>query len=323
MDAARDEKAAEGVALTQEPAVTSTESKSSETTATPKAGHQKKGHKGKKRHRKRKASKKVKEQDSSDSSDSDSTDSDDDESEDSSDEGEKRKHKSRSKRKKASKRKQKARKNKKSKKHDSSDSDADSDSESDSEDSEPVVRRQKKSRREVETESEDDESDGTPTVDIETQAAHLQQQLNALYLQLPQARSAGARNQVHIEDPSLTPSTGRRSRKSKKKGRKASKSRKRASMLEYKRVDQLWDSTIHNYKLTESAEGGEDEFEAYVFTVRRKFDWENKYRHTVVDIKSKPLREALAEVMKDVKGVSLVEEQPCVCDFLSQPRSCH
>ena len=71
--------------------------------------------------------------------------------------------------------------------------------------------------------------------------------------------------------------------------------------------------TIHNYKLTESAEEKVDIFNQYVFTVRRKFDWENKYKNTVVDIKSKMLREALQEVMKDVKGVSLVEDQPSVC----------
>ncbi|KAF9638151.1 putative aaa family atpase protein [Lasiodiplodia theobromae] len=87
---------------------------------------------------------------------------------------------------------------------------------------------------------------------------------------------------------------------------------KRASTLEFKRVDELWDSKIHNYKLTESAEDPADEFNAYIFTVRRRFDWENKYRNTVVDIKSKLLKEALQEVMKDVKGVSLVEEQPCI-----------
>lgn len=100
--------------------------------------------------------------------------------------------------------------------------------------------------------------------------------------------------------------------KGKKKGRKSSSSSKRASTLEFKRVDELWDSKIHNYKLTESAEDPADEFNAYIFTVRRRFDWENKYRNTVVDIKSKLLKEALQEVMKDVKGVSLVEEQPCI-----------
>ena len=74
--------------------------------------------------------------------------------------------------------------------------------------------------------------------------------------------------------------------------------------------------TIHNYKLTETAEDQEDEFDEFVFNVRRKFDWENKYKNTVVDIKSKILRDALQDVMKDVKSVSLVEDQPSVSSVL-------
>lgn len=46
--------------------------------------------------------------------------------------------------------------------------------------------------------------------------------------------------------------------------------------------------------------------------MRRRFNWENKYRDTVIDLKSKILREGLQELMKDVKSVSLVEEQPCL-----------
>lgn len=42
--------------------------------------------------------------------------------------------------------------------------------------------------------------------------------------------------------------------------------------------------------------------------MRRKFDWENKYMDTVVDIKSKHLRDALGKIMDGVKGVSLVQE---------------
>ena len=78
-------------------------------------------------------------------------------------------------------------------------------------------------------------------------------------------------------------------------------------------MDQLWDSSIHNYKLTETTEDADaDEYDQYVFTVRRKFDWENKYTDTVVDIKSKPLKEALTHVMGAVKGVSFAEETPSV-----------
>jgi hypothetical protein len=87
--------------------------------------------------------------------------------------------------------------------------------------------------------------------------------------------------------------------------------KKRASKIAYKRVDQLWDSSIHNYKLTETiADQGADEWDQYIFTVRRKFDWEHKYQETFVDIKSKSLKECLQHVMAGVKGVSLVQDTP-------------
>jgi hypothetical protein len=76
----------------------------------------------------------------------------------------------------------------------------------------------------------------------------------------------------------------------------------------------VWDSTIHNYKLTETVDDPDaDGWDQYIFTVRRKFNWENKYLETVVDIKSKHLRDALGKVMDNVKGVSLVQE-PAVVD---------
>lgn len=65
-----------------------------------------------------------------------------------------------------------------------------------------------------------------------------------------------------------------------KKAKKEKKvKKKRASKLEFKRVDQLWDSTIHNYKLTDTAEDEESsEYDQYLFNVRRTFDWEGKYK---------------------------------------------
>ncbi|KEF58304.1 uncharacterized protein A1O9_06230 [Exophiala aquamarina CBS 119918] len=84
---------------------------------------------------------------------------------------------------------------------------------------------------------------------------------------------------------------------------------KRASKVAYKRVDQLWDQGIHNFKLTETAKNtGEAVWDQYIFTVRRKFDWEQKYQGTVVDIKSTPLKDSLHHIMAGVKGVSLVGE---------------
>lgn len=92
---------------------------------------------------------------------------------------------------------------------------------------------------------------------------------------------------------------------------KSKEKKKRASKVAFKRVDQLWDQSIHNYKLTETVDDPDrDEWEQYIFTVRRRFDWEHKYQETFVDIKSKPLKDCLQHVMKDVKGVSLVQDTP-------------
>lgn len=75
----------------------------------------------------------------------------------------------------------------------------------------------------------------------------------------------------------------------------------------------VWDNTIHKFKLTETVDDPDaDEWDQYIFTVRRKFNWENKYQETVVDIKSKHLRDALGKVMDGVKGVSLVQEPAMV-----------
>jgi hypothetical protein len=78
---------------------------------------------------------------------------------------------------------------------------------------------------------------------------------------------------------------------------------------EFKRVDQVWDTKLRDYKLIESTAEQKDEFEC-VFTVRRRFDWEGKLRETLVDIKSKTLRGVLQEVLKECKCVSLVEDIP-------------
>ncbi|SPO01514.1 related to TOB3 (member of AAA-ATPase family) [Cephalotrichum gorgonifer] len=81
--------------------------------------------------------------------------------------------------------------------------------------------------------------------------------------------------------------------------------------VEFKRVDQVWDSTIHNYKLKDTTQSdATSKYEGFVFHVRRTFDWEGKYKTTYVDIKSKALRECLQEVIGNVKGLSLVEEAP-------------
>jgi hypothetical protein len=75
----------------------------------------------------------------------------------------------------------------------------------------------------------------------------------------------------------------------------------------------VWDSTTHQYKLTDTVDdSAANEYDEYLFTVKRQFDWKGKYTDTVVNVKSPLLKEALRSVLGDVKGVSLVEETPTV-----------
>ncbi|TVY65630.1 hypothetical protein LSUE1_G007682 [Lachnellula suecica] len=261
-------------------------------------------------------SKKGKEVVSSDSDDSDSSsdsDSEDDEQSSDSDEDsetetekEKRKRKAKKKAKQKAKDKRKGKGKRKARKEADSDSDSDSDPES-----------------EEEVLSEDDDEVADPNAELQQllQMQQLQQLQGGLGGQnwgalggQPGGRGgrgmggSAARIQAAKQAALLAGLDLNGSKKSKKakKGKK-----KRASKLEYKRVDQLWDSTIHNYKLTDTAEDEESsEYDQYLFNVRRTFDWEGKYKATVVDIKSKLLKEALNDVMDGVKGVSLVEETP-------------
>lgn len=83
------------------------------------------------------------------------------------------------------------------------------------------------------------------------------------------------------------------------------------NVLEFKRVDQVYDMKLRDWKLVESNNVQKDEFDC-VFTVRRRLDWEGKYKETQVDIKSKLLRNALQEIFKECKSISLVEDTPQV-----------
>ncbi|OAX79786.1 hypothetical protein ACJ72_05891 [Emergomyces africanus] len=220
---------------------------------------------------------------SSSSSSSDSSDSDSESSESESD--------SHQKKKKRAKEKQKEKKKAKARKQvSSSDNDDSETSEVDSEDDDKPTKKQKKAKAKKKAKKsrkpQEDESEEDDVEDLEEELRATQQKLQALRL-----KHSSQRTQLKIK----------------------SKKRKRASKVAFKRVDELWDDTIHNYKLTETVDDPDaNEWDQYIFTVRRKFDWENKYTDTVVDIKSKPLREALAHVMDGVKGVSLVQDTPIV-----------
>lgn len=50
-----------------------------------------------------------------------------------------------------------------------------------------------------------------------------------------------------------------------------------------------------------------------MFIVKRKFDWQNRFVKSVIDIKSEQLHELLRDhILKGIQGVSLVEEKPSV-----------
>ncbi|KFY44499.1 hypothetical protein V494_01456 [Pseudogymnoascus sp. VKM F-4513 (FW-928)] len=273
-------------------------------------------------------SKKAKEVDSSssDDSDSDSSDSSDDDSDDSSSSSSssssdseaetkkqkaKRKLKEKKKAKQKAKDKKKAKSKKKAQKDDSSDSDSDSDSSSSEEASDSL-----------EEDSSDDQDINTKLLQLQLLQQQLGQAVPPTYAFPPaggrglnrglrggRARGmAAARIQAQRNAKLGLDALGQKLKKDKKKSKK-----KRGSKLEFKRVDQLWDSTIHNYKLTDTAEDEESaEYDQYLFNVRRTFDWEGKYKTTLIDIKSKQLKEALNGIMDGVKGVSLVEEAPAI-----------
>ncbi|KAF2639508.1 hypothetical protein P280DRAFT_401901 [Massarina eburnea CBS 473.64] len=143
---------------------------------------------------------------------------------------------------------------------------------------------------------EETTAETTPADDLDTQIA-------ALQVQKQQLLAAAAALKTQTDAASVTAAATTDKKTASKKGKKNS--------LEFKRVDQVWDSKIRDYKYTESVEEQKDEFDS-VFTVRRRFGWDNKYIETQVDIKSKVLRNALQVIFKDCKSISLVEDKPSI-----------
>ncbi|KAL1955242.1 hypothetical protein VTO42DRAFT_8901 [Malbranchea cinnamomea] len=199
---------------------------------------------------------------------------------------------------------------------DSSDDDDDSSSEDEKARKKKKKKKSKRSQKKKDKEStQQGEAEAQPTEEqLKEEIRAAQQKLFALQLSKhnpnpPPVRRLNSRMPGFPVGDRALPADPNNANQQKAKGKKS----KRASKVAFKRVDQLWDSSIHNYKLTETVEDPDaDEWDQYIFTVRRKFDWENKYTETVVDIKSRPLRDALQHVMAGVKCVSLVQETPVV-----------
>ena len=158
-------------------------------------------------------------------------------------------------------------------------------------------RKSKSSTEDTELSSEDDE-DEDARGPSEAMIRQLQAQINRLKLD---RKNEKTRASSKIQKQLLSQLTMSRKGKKKKMKKVAA-----ASKVAYKRVDQLWDQALHDYKLTETVDRQEtDKFDQYIFTVRRKFDWEHKYQETSVDIRSKPLKDAISHILDGVKSIAL------------------
>jgi hypothetical protein len=270
----------------------------------------------------KKAAKKVAKDDSDSSDDSsDSSDDSSSESEDSSEEDKKQRRRRKAKRRAAL--KKKAKKHKKSR-HDSSDeSDSDSSDSSSEEESRRKRRKRKARKGRVEesddSESSDSEESSSDEEDVDANAnpgGISTDQFNALLSSLAlQGRAAPKRGAIGLgSSQAAALALGQRLKKQQQRHAKEKKKTrpKKGTTIDFKRVNHVWDTTVHNWKIVENEEEDADEFDEFAFIVRRKFDWDNHYTKTVVDIKSKLLKEALMEIMKDVQGETLEADEPSI-----------
>ncbi|MCJ1312116.1 hypothetical protein MMC25_005790 [Agyrium rufum] len=253
----------------------------------------------------------VVESSSSESSDSDS--SSDSESEDSESSSEEERRKKRSKRRAAKKRA--AKKKAKSRKKYSSSEDSSSSSSSDSSDSSSEDEKPRKSRKSKSSVPDPDPAVAAATtttaVDSENEEddpvklaeAHLE----ALKARKERRKTAkGTTEAPPVVEEVKTIKRSKSSERQEKQGKKGRPA--------YFRCDQIWDNEAYNWKLCETnAEQTEDQYGQYIFHIRRNMDFQGRYDSTVVDIKSKALRDALKVIMKACKAVSLEEETP-ECD---------
>ncbi|KAK0637179.1 P-loop containing nucleoside triphosphate hydrolase protein [Bombardia bombarda] len=86
----------------------------------------------------------------------------------------------------------------------------------------------------------------------------------------------------------------------------------RASMLDYKRVDEVWDEKSGKYKIVGSTSSKADELDRYVFVVRDRIDMRTQVTTSYIDMKSASLRDILREMCKDIRGVSLADVTPSI-----------
>ncbi|KAI9726527.1 MAG: hypothetical protein M1835_003773, partial [Candelina submexicana] len=90
--------------------------------------------------------------------------------------------------------------------------------------------------------------------------------------------------------------------------------RAKASKLEFKVVNELWDEKAYKYKVVDSTvpSGEVEELDEYVFVIRVRIDKKTTDPKFYVDIKSEALRDILRTTLRDVNGICLREDKPTV-----------
>ncbi|KAH7374066.1 hypothetical protein BKA64DRAFT_586823 [Cadophora sp. MPI-SDFR-AT-0126] len=88
----------------------------------------------------------------------------------------------------------------------------------------------------------------------------------------------------------------------------------RASRLEFKTVNEVWDKNACKYSIEESPKSVDEatELDQYVFVVRARIDKKAMTNTIYIDIKSEWLRDVLRIVLKGVHGISAQEDKPSV-----------
>jgi hypothetical protein len=75
----------------------------------------------------------------------------------------------------------------------------------------------------------------------------------------------------------------------------------------------VFDKELHDWDIRDTVPHSKaDKYSSFIFTVRRVFDYDGKYVETVIDVKSPLLKDALLDIIGDIRGVSLVEDVPGV-----------
>ncbi|EQL37999.1 hypothetical protein BDFG_01016 [Blastomyces dermatitidis ATCC 26199] len=87
--------------------------------------------------------------------------------------------------------------------------------------------------------------------------------------------------------------------------------RVRASKMDYREVDELWDEKEYKYKIKDSVSASTiTELDEYIFVVRQRYEKNSTEPKSYIDIKSEELGNVLRDIFQGLKAVSLESDKP-------------